>query len=160
MQTRRMKQGMLLVLPLLSFTFVNSWPAALTLYFFTNSAFGLLQATLLRNAWVRDRLGLYPLSLAASQNPLAASALGVATGAGPAGKIIGVGAPKQKQIGGKGGFLDKITGGDVEKGEKKKKKKSLLDRVLGDKPEQEQGGLGQMWKDVSIFFLPLSGAGE
>lgn len=146
MQTRRMKQGMILLLPIISFTFVHSWPAALTLYFFTNSMWGLFQAISLRNAWVRDRLGLYPLDPVAAQNPLAVNALNMATGEGPAGKIIGAGTSK-KQIGAQGGFLDRITGGNVRKDGSKK---TILDRVLGEK-EKEQGGIGQMWKDVSVF---------
>lgn len=152
MQSQRLKKGMVLTLPIISFAFVHSWPAALTLYFFSNSMFGLCQATALRNAWVRDKLGLYPLDPAASKNPLAPGnaegldALNLAKRAGPASKIIDVGAPKQ--IGGQGGFLDQVTGGNVKKDGKKK---SLLDRVLGEKLESEQqSGLGQMWQDVSF----------
>lgn len=146
MQTKRMKQGMVIALPIISFTFVHSWPAALTLYFFTNSLWGLFQATSFRNAWVRDRLGLYPLDPVAAQNPLAMNALNIATGAGPAAKVVDVGA--RKQIGAKGGFLDRVTGGDVKKDGSKK---TILDRVLGEKEEKGQGGIGQLWKDVSIL---------
>lgn len=146
MQTKRVKQGMIIVLPILSFTFVHSWPAALTLYFFTNSMWGLLQASLLRNGWVRDKLGLYPLHPVAAQNPLAVNALNIATSAGPPTKIIDVGAPKQ--IGAKGGFLDRVTGGSVKKDGSKK---SIADRVLGENEDTARGGISQIWKDVSIF---------
>lgn len=168
MQSQRMKQGMVIALPIVSFTFVHAWPAALTLYFFANSIFGLFQATTLRNAWVRDKIGLYPLNPEASKNPLASmdrgglNALNVATRAGPPGEIIDVGAPKQ--IGGKGGFLDRVTGGGLTKDGKKK---SFVDRLLGEKVENQAGGIGQMIRDVSILrsvllflsFYPSRGVG-
>lgn len=145
MQTKRVKKGMIIVLPIVSFTFVHSWPAALTLYFFTNSMWGLLQASLLRNAWVRDKLGLYPLHPAAAQNPLTINALNIKTITSPATEATDVGAPKQ--IGAKGGFLDRITGGVRKDGSKK----TITDRVLGEK-EKSQGGISQIWKNVRVFW--------
>lgn len=143
LQTKKMKQGLMILMPIFSFSLVHSWPAAITLYFFTNSMFGLVQATALRNVWVRDRLGLYPLSTEASKNPLAPSgleALNIVTKV-PAETVVG--APRQ--IGAKGGFLDRITGGDLKKDGTKK---TLVDRILGEKTG-EPGGIGKMIKDVS-----------
>lgn len=157
MQTKRVKQGMIIVLPILSFTFVHAWPAALTLYFFTNSMWGLLQASLLRNAWVRDKLGLYPLHPAAALNPLAAGS--VLNIAGPPVKIAdtaAAAAAAPKQIGAKGGFLDRVTGGSVKKDGSKK---TIADRVLGENEDTARGGISQIWKDVSIFFPSARGLG-
>lgn len=117
---------------------------------------------------MRDKIGLYPLNPEASKNPLAPmdrgglNALNVATRAGPPGQIIDVGAPKQ--IGGKGGFLDRVTGGGLTKDGKKK---SFVDRLLGEKVENQAGGIGQMIRDVSILrsvllflsFYPSRGVG-
>ncbi|KAH0606208.1 uncharacterized protein H6S33_003869 [Morchella sextelata] len=157
MQTRRMKQGMVLILPLFSFLFVNSWPAALTLYFFTNSVLGLAQALALRNVWLREKLGLYPLN-PTTPNPLAQgpkeglNALNIATKPGKVIDVVGtVPAQKEKkQIGGKGGFLDKITGGSVRKDGKKK---TITDYILGEKVKGEEGGIGQMLNDNSEMSI-------
>lgn len=153
MQTKRMKQGMVLFLPLISFLFVNSWPAALTLYFFTNSMFGLAQSMILRNEWAREKLGLYPLN-PSTRNPLSSgpkqglNALNIATRPGKVIDVVGtVAAPKEKkQIGAKGGLLDRITGGSVRKDGKKK---TLADYILGEKVKGEEGGIGQMMSDNS-----------
>jgi len=87
-------------------------------YLLCNTTFGVLQSLLLRNSTFREKMGLYPLSVAASQNPLAVNkpinALNIASGAFPDKPIE----TPRKQIGGTGSFLDKLTGGGDEAGSK------------------------------------------
>lgn len=98
-------------------------------------------------------MGLYPLNPSAP-NPLAQgpkeglNALNIATKPGRVIDVVGtVPAQKEKkQIGGKGGFLDRITGGSVRKDGKKK---TITDYILGEKVKGEEGGIGQMLNDVS-----------
>jgi len=115
---RSMKTGLMIALPMVSFAVAFSWPAALVFYLLCNTTFGVLQSLLLRNSTFREKMGLYPLSVAASQNPLAVNkpinALNIASGAFPDKPIE----TPRKQIGGTGSFLDKLTGGGDEAGSK------------------------------------------
>jgi hypothetical protein len=121
---------MVIGIPIISFTVAYSWPAALVWYFFCNTAWGFIQALILKNAAFRKRFGLYPLNARQSQNPLArppgaASSLNIAQP-----KIIDV-APTNKQIGAKGGLLDMITGGGADEKGSSWSLKNLTDGVGG-----------------------------
>lgn len=105
-----------IVIPIVSFGVTYSWPAALTFYFLCSAVWGVAQTFGLRNAWLRKRLGLYPLNPAAAKNPLPMSnsvnALNIASRPVPKKPLE---APR-KQIGAKGGLLDRFTGAnDPEK---------------------------------------------
>ena len=106
-------------LPLVSFAFTYSWPAALGFYIMCNSAIGVAQTFILRNETVRERLGLYPMALEGTKNPLAPktpsryNTLNIVRPTVDESKVIDA---TPKQIGGPGSWLDKITSGKGEKG--------------------------------------------
>ncbi|CUS07822.1 unnamed protein product [Tuber aestivum] len=105
LQTEKMRKTILIVLPLATFVFTSQWPAALTFYFLCNSLFSLVQTIILKNAWVREVFGLYPMSTQVVPNPLEAlpfKTMPIPTSAPPEGV---------RQIGGKGSWMDRITGG-------------------------------------------------
>ncbi|KAI5799214.1 60Kd inner membrane protein-domain-containing protein, partial [Peziza echinospora] len=72
----QMKMFLVFGLPIISFAFMWSWPAAMTMYFAFNAVFGLMQNLILRNPKVREAIGLYPLPKPAPKPP---SALNVMT---------------------------------------------------------------------------------
>lgn len=105
LQTEKMRRVILFLLPTLTFTFASFWPAVLSLYFCYNSTISLLQTSLLKNKWVRDKFQLYPLAQTPVENPLSPALI----------KASSPNTEEVKQIGGKGSWLDKITGGDKSK---------------------------------------------
>lgn len=116
---KSMKNAMTIGLPLVSFAFTYSWPAALGFYIMCNSAIGVAQTFILRNETVRERLGLYPMALEGTKNPLAPktpsryNTLNIVRPTVDESKVIDA---TPKQIGGPGSWLDKITSGKGEKG--------------------------------------------
>lgn len=103
---RSTKTGLMLVLPMISFGVAYSWPAVISFYLLSNTAFGILQNMLLRNPAAREYLGLYPLSVNPVKSPITIKPVNVTAES----------EPEVKQIGGAGGFLDKLTGGHDEAG--------------------------------------------
>ncbi|KAI5844145.1 60Kd inner membrane protein-domain-containing protein [Tricharina praecox] len=116
---KSMKNVLAFGLPLVSFAFTYSWPAALGFYIMCNSAIGVAQTFILKNETVREKLGLYPMALEGTANPLASktptrySALNIVRPAVEESQVIDA---TPKQIGGPGSWLDKFTGGTGEKG--------------------------------------------
>lgn len=105
LQTEKMRKTLLIVLPLVTFAFTSQWPAVLTFYFLCNSLFSLVQTIVLKNAWVRELFGLYPMSTQPLPNPL--QTLPFKTIPTPASAA----SEEVRQIGGKGSWMDRITGG-------------------------------------------------
>lgn len=116
LQSEQMRKVLLIGLPLATFAFTSQWPAILTFYFLCNSLFSLVQTIVLKNAWVRAQFGLYPMPKQAVPNPLQTLPFKTIPTPTPA--------PSQevRQIGGKGSWMDRITGGgsnaDVKKSDK------------------------------------------
>ena len=116
---KSMKTAMTFGLPLLSFAFTYSWPAALGFYIMCNSVLGVAQTFILKNETVREKLGLYPMALEGTANPLAPkvpsryNALNIVRPAVEESQVIDA---TPKQIGGPGSWLDKITSGKGEQG--------------------------------------------
>ena len=57
----QMQKFMTYGLPALSGLFMLAWPGAMQLTFFATSIMSMLQATLFRNPWIRQWLGIYAL---------------------------------------------------------------------------------------------------
>jgi YidC/Oxa1 family membrane protein insertase len=129
LQTEKVKRAMLIILPIITFSFSSFWPAVLSFYFLCNSTISLLQTFVLKQAWVRERFGLYPLVQTAVGNPLS-----------PVFKTVSPNTEEVKQIGGKGSWLDRITGGDKQ----------------AEKDVEESGFLGGLFQGViPPIYLPF-----
>jgi YidC/Oxa1 family membrane protein insertase len=109
---KSMKTALMFGLPALSFGITYAWPSVLGWYILCNSTVGVVQTLLLRNEAFRAKFGLYPLAVGGTPNPFAPrpgslSALNVLDK-----QTIDVAVNSKKQIGAKGGLLDKLTGGE------------------------------------------------
>ncbi|PWW78584.1 hypothetical protein C7212DRAFT_312113 [Tuber magnatum] len=105
LQSEKMRKAVLIGLPLTTIVFTSQWPAILTFYFLCNSLFSLVQTIALKNAWVREIFGLYPMPKQTVPNPLKElpfKTMPIPTSTPPA---------DARQIGGKGSWMDRITGG-------------------------------------------------
>ncbi|KAG0639431.1 60Kd inner membrane protein-domain-containing protein [Tuber brumale] len=129
LQSEQMKKILLIFLPLVTFAFTSQWPAVLTFYFLCNSLFSLVQTIALKNAWVRAKFGLYPMPNQAVPNPL--ETLPFKTMPTP----TSASSEEVRQIGGKGSWMDRITGGSGS---------SNTDATKSDKTE-DGGFLGGMF---------------
>jgi len=105
LQSEQMRKVLLIVFPLATLAVTSQWPAVLTFYFLCNSLFSLVQTIVLKNAWVRKQLVLYPMPKQAVPNPL--QTLPFKTIPTPASAAL----QEVRQIGGKGSWMDRITGG-------------------------------------------------
>jgi YidC/Oxa1 family membrane protein insertase len=109
---KSMKTALMFGLPALSFGITYGWPSVLGWYILCNSSAGLVQTLLLRNETFRAKAGLYPLAVGGTPNPFAPrpgslSALNVLDS-----KTIDVTPNSKRQVGTKGGLLDRLTGGE------------------------------------------------
>ncbi|RPB03460.1 hypothetical protein L873DRAFT_1800544 [Choiromyces venosus 120613-1] len=126
LQTEQMRKFLLIALPLVTFAFTSQWPAVLTFYFLCNSLFSLVQTLALKNAWVREKFGLYPMPKQAVPNPL--QSLPFKTMPTPESAAA---ASEVRQIGGKGSWMDRITSGGSNSTETTKTEKADDGGFLG-----------------------------
>lgn len=111
---KSMKTALMFGLPALSFGVTYAWPAIIGWYIFCNSCVGLVQTLLLRNEAFRAKFGLYPLAIGGTPNPLAARPGSLSALNALDKNTIEVAVNSKKQIGAKGGLLDRLTGGQSD----------------------------------------------
>jgi YidC/Oxa1 family membrane protein insertase len=109
---KSMKTVLMIVVPGVSFAFTHSWPVAIVFYIACSTAWGLMQALVLKWPRFRNRFNLYPLNPAQSVNPLGHLNVAKATPA-----KVEPNPNAKKQWGAEGGFLDRLTGGQDQSGE-------------------------------------------
>ncbi|KAI5780787.1 60Kd inner membrane protein-domain-containing protein, partial [Geopyxis carbonaria] len=109
--SRTVKRGLMVVVPCVSFAFTHAWPAGLCWYIFCSTGVGVAQAVLLRSSKFRDWMGMYPLNPKPVQNPLALG--NSVSGLNMVSEVVSNQSTpvSNKQFGGQGGLLDRITGG-------------------------------------------------
>ncbi|KAL7267242.1 hypothetical protein RUND412_010179 [Rhizina undulata] len=145
-QTRQLKLALTILLPGMTLLFTYKWAAILTLYFCANSMIGLIQTLLFRWEWFRSLLGIYPMNPEASKNPLSVkpavpqtplSALNIASHALPKKPVKPEEKSSVRQIGGKGSWLDRITGGAKDAEKKAEESGFSLNSITGSPEERK-----------------------